>query len=105
MIKSNKEKISVESTIASALWSEGDHAEYDAACKRLLAEKSILAWILKDCVSEYRDIPVQKIADYIEGKPQISEIPVMPGETWVPAPEKGNLLLQPHDILSVWRRV
>ena len=51
----------------------------DAACKRLLANKSILAWILKDCVEEYRNCDIRDIVEkYIESEPQIAEVAVNP---------------------------
>lgn len=53
---------------------------YDAACKRVLSEKSILAWIMKSCLEEYQGCSIQEIAEkYIEGQPQVGEIPVLPG--------------------------
>ncbi len=58
------------------------NARYDHACKTLLAEKYILAWIMRDCLDEYRDISIEDIVTkYIEGTPQIGEVPVMPNET------------------------
>lgn len=49
----------------------------DACCKRLLANKVILAWIMKNCMEEYREFTVSEIAEkYIEGKPQIAGIAV-----------------------------
>ena len=49
------------------------NAAYDNACKRLLANKEILARILKECVEEYKDCDVKDIAEkYIEGEPSIS---------------------------------
>lgn len=57
-------------------------AELDNSCKRLLAHKSILAWIMKTCLQEYADVPVQEIADrYIEGSPQVGDIGVMPEQS------------------------
>ena len=56
-------------------------AAFDAACKRLLANKSILAWIMKECVEEYRSCNVEDIAEkYIEGNPSISQTAVHPDE-------------------------
>ena len=41
--------------------------KYDAACKSLLSEKIILAWILKYCVKEFKDYKVTDIAEkYID---------------------------------------
>lgn len=60
----------------------GTNADYDAACKRLLSEKVILAWIMKNCLEEYGDLSIKEIAEkYIEGTPQVAEIPVLPDET------------------------
>lgn len=56
-----------------------NHRHMDAACKRVLSEKSILAWIMKSCLDGYRDCSIQEIAEkYIEGQPQVGEIPVLP---------------------------
>ena len=72
----------MESTLSGAIDAESAMAQYDAACKRLLSEKSVLAWILKDCVEEFRDVdPAEIAARYIEGTPQIGEVPVLPGQT------------------------
>ncbi len=58
-----------------------DRAAYDAACKRVLSEKIILAWIMKSCMEEYCGCSADEIAEkYIEGQPQISEVTVMPDE-------------------------
>lgn len=55
---------------------------YDAACKRILAQKSILARIMKECVPEYRDCSLEDIENkYIEGDPQIGQVAVLPDET------------------------
>ncbi len=52
-------------------------ASLDASCKRLLANKIILAWILKGCVEEYKDYDIHEMEkNYIEGTPQIAEIAV-----------------------------
>ena len=46
--------------------------QYDAQVKVLLANKEILAWIMKDCVEEYKNCSVEDIAyKYIEGTPEI----------------------------------
>jgi len=68
-----------ETTIAENLRNTYEKAQYDAACKRLLSEKIILAWIMKECLEEYKDYDVKEIAEkYIEGEPQVSTVPVMP---------------------------
>lgn len=48
--------------------------KYDASCKRLLANKSILAWILKECAGEFAECDICDIRDrYINGEPEISQ--------------------------------
>ena len=72
----------IKTSLASGIEVTQDRADYDAACKRLLSEKIILAWIMKSCLAEYRDIDVNEIAEkYIEGTPFVSEVPVSPDET------------------------
>ena len=71
----------VENILAKNITAAGDRANYDAACKRLLANKIILAWIMKSCLEEFQDFTVEEIADkYIEGSPQIAKIAVNPDE-------------------------
>ena len=70
-----------ETTIAQGLHITDDSAGYDAACKRVLSEKAILARIMKACLEEYKDCDVNDIAEkYIEGQPQVSTVPVLPDE-------------------------
>ncbi len=58
-----------------------NNARYDAAVKRLLSDRKILAHILKDCVEEFRNTDISDIADRcIEHEPQMMELPAMPGE-------------------------
>lgn len=71
----------VENTLARNITVARDKAAYDTACKRLLANKVILAWIMKSCLEEYRDFDVEVIAEkYIEGDPQIAKVAVNPDE-------------------------
>lgn len=60
-------------------------ARYDAACKKVLAEKIILAWIMKHTMKEYADYDVWEIVErYIVGEPKVGEAPVLPDETTAP---------------------
>lgn len=71
----------IENILAKNITVAGEKAAYDAACKRLLANKIILAWIMKSCLEEYKDYNVNEIAEkYIEGNPQIAETAVNPDE-------------------------
>lgn len=75
----------VNTPIAEDIYATDQNARYDAACKRLLSQKIILAWIMKSCLEEYRDCDVKDIAEkYIEGQPQVGEVPVAPDETNAP---------------------
>ena len=70
-----------KTTMAQGLRTTDDSAGYDAACKRVLSEKAILARIMKACLAEYQDCPVRDIEEkYIEGQPQVSSVPVLPDE-------------------------
>ena len=54
---------------------------YDAACKAVLADRYILANILKECVEEFRDESIEFIAcECIQGSPEISAVPVRADE-------------------------
>ena len=70
----------VENILAKNLTMARENAAYDAACKRLLANKIILAWIMKSCIKEYNYLEVNEIADqYIEGNPQIGKNSITSG--------------------------
>ena len=73
--------VDVETTIAQGLHITDDSAGYDAACKRVLSEKVILARIMKSCLDEYKDCNVNDIAEkYIEGRPLVSAVPMLSDE-------------------------
>ena len=67
----------VPNKLSKMLSTAGEKAAYDNACKKLLSNKIILAWIMKSCLQEYRECAIQEIAEkYIEGDLYVSEIPV-----------------------------
>lgn len=75
----------IDTTIAESIHATEQYVRYDAACKRVLSEKIILAWILKSCLKEYRDCSIKEIEEtYIEGTPQVGKISVLPDETNAP---------------------
>ena len=84
IVSSEKKKVkpvAEETTMSQGLHATDDSAGYDAACKRVLSEKAILARIMKACLEEYKDCGVNEIAErYIEGQPQVSAVPVLPDE-------------------------
>ena len=72
----------VQNALANRIDTAGEMISYDEACKQVLANKIILAWILKACVREYNDYSVEEIADkYIEGEPEVSKTAVHVDET------------------------
>ena len=72
----------VQHALANRIDTAGEMLSYDDACKQVLSNKSILAWILKACVREYYNYSVEEIADkYIEGEPEVSKGAVHADET------------------------
>ena len=60
-------------------------AQYDEACKKVLAEKIILAWIMKHTMMEYVEYNVREIVEkFIVGEPKVAETKIMPDETNAP---------------------
>lgn len=74
-----------KTTLSQSIDSAEQKAQYDAACKKVLAEKIILAWIMKHTMKEYADYEVKEIVEtYIMGEPKVAQTPVMPDETNAP---------------------
>ncbi|MBQ9991496.1 MAG: hypothetical protein IJP31_11260 [Lachnospiraceae bacterium] len=71
----------VRTHISEALREAGDMAQYDAEVKKILSNKTILAWILKGTVAELKNGSIEQIRECIEGEPQVSRIRVRPGHT------------------------
>ena len=49
----------VNTPIAEDIRITDQNSQYDDACKKLLSEKIILAWIMKCCLEEFRDSEYQ----------------------------------------------
>jgi len=65
-----------------SIFLDDENATYDAAAKFFLANKSILAWILKYCTSEFIDYSIKDIAEkYIGNHIEVSIIPIEPDKT------------------------
>ena len=63
--------------IANTIDTADKEAQYDDCVKKLLAKKIILAWIMKECVPEFKQFSIQQIAkDCIEGEPEVSKVAV-----------------------------
>lgn len=71
-----------ENTLAKRITTAGVDSSYDEACKKLLANKKILAWIMKTCVEEFHNYSINEIEEkYIEGTPEIAAVTVHQDET------------------------
>ena len=71
----------METTICKDLSDDEAKAQYDKYCKKVLSEKVFLAWIMKECLEEYKDVTREEIAaKYIESEPLVGEVPVAPDE-------------------------
>ena len=70
----------MKTSLARTIENNADHISYDALCKQLLSGKSILAWIMKYCVSECQEMAVEDIIRCIEASPSVSAAPVFPDE-------------------------
>lgn len=68
-------------------------AQYDACAKRLLGQKSILAYILVKTVDEFKDMQPKDVVACIERTPYISVVPVEPGLTNAVTEKKGERLV------------
>ena len=81
----------IEGTLSESMELTKDKSRYDAACKRLLSEKHILAWILQSCLDIYMDYDPREIAErFIEGIPDISETSISPDLTNMPTQITGR---------------
>ena len=77
--------MNIETTLARSIRVYDRESRYDAACKSILANKFILAWILKSCIAEFRNYDIEDIAEnFIEDSPKISQIALLPDETVPP---------------------
>ncbi len=70
-----------ETILSQDIRNAQNKAHLDVYCKRILGNKRVLAWIMRECLEEYRGLSVEEIEACIEGTPEISSVPVMPGET------------------------
>lgn len=71
----------VETHLAEAIAATDAAVTYDAYVKKLLADKQLLAWILKYSVSEFRDMEIADIISCISDEIEVGVRPVDPGMT------------------------
>ena len=72
----------VENQLAHTIDQTEYDSRYDRTAKKLLANKQILAQIMKGCVNEYSDCTVDDIVEkYIEGTPEVGSVGVHVDDT------------------------
>lgn len=66
-------------------------ASYDASCKRLLSNKTILAWIIKSCIKEYEACEIEYIAKHcLEENSMVGQAAVHPDEVFCGEQIRGS---------------
>ena len=70
----------VKTYFANEMEAAGRKAQYDSEAKKILSDKTILAWILKYTVRELDGYTVEEIRGFMEEDPEISEVLVYPGK-------------------------
>ena len=73
--------MTVDTNLQKAVNSIDQNPKLDKAVKELLADKQVLARILKRVTDEFKDSDYDSIMSAIEGEPEIESIPVEPGKT------------------------
>ena len=72
----------VENQLAHTITQTEFDSDYDKTAKKLLANKQILAQIMKGCVDEYSECSVDEIAEkYIDGTPEVGTVGVHVDDT------------------------
>lgn len=69
-----------ETQLAKLIRVTKDKARYDSQVKKLLANRAILAWILKTCTEEFAPYSTKEIEGCIRGEPEISLRSVHPND-------------------------
>lgn len=70
--KNMDEKLNQENLFFRVLTKTEYISRYDSCCRKILADKPLLAYILKFCVPEYKDYSIKDIAqNFIEGKVEV----------------------------------
>ena len=65
-----------KTNLANSIDVSDGFTQIDRAAKRVLADKTVLAHILRGCVSEYKDCTIEEIISYIEDEPGIGDVGV-----------------------------
>ena len=71
----------MKTEIAKDIEIAGHQIQYDTQCKKVLGNKRILSWIMRETVSEFSHMSVEDIYKCIEQEPEISTVYADPGRT------------------------
>lgn len=74
-----KQMKSIDTSLANDIDATDGKSKYDAQVKKVLANKIILAWILKYTVKEFFEFSISDIEKCIEGTPEVAKVPVDAG--------------------------
>ena len=58
--------------------------QYDSHAKKILADKTILAWIMHYTAREFAEMTIDEIRACIEGEPKVQQVPVDPAPKDIP---------------------
>lgn len=64
--------------ISDALEGNDCKDRFDTEVKKILSDKTVLAWILKYTTREFEPYSIEKIKECIEGTPEVGTHPVNP---------------------------
>lgn len=71
----------VNTNISNVIDGNSDKSKYDTEVKKILSDKTVLAWIMKYSIREFEKYSIEEIRDLIEGEPEIATKKVLPGHT------------------------
>jgi len=73
--------LKVNTNISNVIDEVSDKSRYDAEVKKVLSDKTILAWIMRSGIREFEGYSIEEIRECIEGEPAVSNKRVLPGLT------------------------
>lgn len=79
--KAAEEVSQMQSELSKDLTVAGAKIRFDEQCKRVLSNKEILAWILKNATEEFAEFSLDQIERCIEENPEVAAVGADPGET------------------------
>ena len=80
-----------KTAIGEMLGTAGEKVQYDEHVKRVLGNKDILAWLLKETVEEYSDSTIHEIIGCIEPDIQLGDVPLRPNDRDSPYETERNI--------------